>query len=199
MANPWVLYQSHPSFVLGFHGTENNIARALINRVEGHLKHSVGSFEWLGHGIYFWENDPLRAYEWAAAGNAKAEIEEPDAVGAILDLRLCLDLMTRSGLEEVSTAFRFLCQSYKEAGAEMPMNTGGPDKLRRELDCQVIEVLHKYREAAGQPPYDSVRAPFREDEALYPGAGFHRRTHTQIAIRNPDCIKGYFRPISRLP
>jgi hypothetical protein len=104
VANPWVLYQSHPSFILGFHGTESSIASALVNRTEGHLKHSAGSFEWLGHGIYFWENDPLRAYEWAAAGNAKIEIEEPDAVGAILDLKLCLDLTTRSGLKNAAAA-----------------------------------------------------------------------------------------------
>ena len=51
--------------------------------------------------------------------------------------------------------------------------------------------------------YDSMgrilfyRTMAAEDVELYPGAGFHRRTHIQIAIRHLDCIKGYFRPISR--
>ena len=29
---------------------------------------------------------------------------------------------------------------------------------------------------------------------LYPNAGFKEKNHIQIAIRNPNCIKGYFIP-----
>ena len=36
---------------------------------------------------------------------------------------------------------------------------------------------------------------FVEGKALYDGAGFHDKTHVQIAIRNSGMIKGYFRPI----
>lgn len=197
MTNSWLLYQTQPSFVLGFHGTEQETVNTLVANPSKHLKQSAGKYEWLGHGIYFWENDPLRAYEWASNGNPKSKIKSPDAVGAVLDLKLCLDLTTRSGLEEVAEAYELLSESYSELGVELPANVGGPDKLRRELDCQVITAVHKYRDEKGLPPYDSVRAPFREDAELYPGAGFHRRTHIQIAIRNLDCIKGYFRPIPR--
>jgi hypothetical protein len=35
---------------------------------------------------------------------------------------------------------------------------------------------------------------FPEGGALYTGAGFGENTHVQIAIRNPDMIKGYFLP-----
>lgn len=197
MANSWHLYQTQPSFILGFHGTEQETVTSLVAEPSKHLKPSAGKYEWLGHGIYFWENDPQRAYEWASTGNAKSKIKTPDAVGAVLDLKLCLDLTTRSGLEEVAEAYAILTESYNELGIPLPANKGGPDKLRRELDCQVITAVHTYREGKGLPPYDSVRAPFREDVELYPGAGFHRRTHIQIAIRNLDCIKGYFRPIAR--
>jgi hypothetical protein len=38
---------------------------------------------------------------------------------------------------------------------------------------------------------------FVEGEELYDGAGFHEKTHVQIAIRNPKMIKGYFRIISQ--
>lgn len=195
MSNSWHLYKSQPSFVLGFHGTESSTVNALLSDPSKHLKQSTGKLEWLGHGIYFWENDPLRAYEWAADGNPKSKIKEPDAIGAILDLKLCLDLTTRSGLTEVAEAYSLMAKSYKELGIQLPVNAGGSDKLKRELDCQVIMAVHKYREDNGLPAYDSIRAPFREDTELYPGAGFHRRTHVQVAVRNLDCIKGYFRPI----
>ena len=105
MANSWLLYQTQPSFILGFHGTEQATVTSLVSDPSKHLKPSAGKYEWLGHGIYFWENDPQRAYEWASTGNAKSKIKSPDAVGAVPDLKLCLDLTTRSGLEEVAEAY----------------------------------------------------------------------------------------------
>jgi hypothetical protein len=36
---------------------------------------------------------------------------------------------------------------------------------------------------------------FIEGGVVYDGAGFHEKTHVQIAIRNPEMIKGYFHPL----
>ena len=196
MANDWALYQRHTAFVLGFHGTEDSIATKVIGGQIAHLEHSRGRFEWLGHGIYFWEGDPQRALEWAQDGNAKNKIKDPGLVGAIIDLGLCLDLTTRTGLDEIARAHATLVESYAASGQVVPGNTGGKNRFKRELDCQVIQALHLYREDNRLAPYDSVRAPFPEDEPLYDGAGFRKRNHIQIAVINPECIKGYFRPIS---
>ncbi len=196
MANPWALYQRYPSFVLGFHGTEKSLVDEVVTGKANHLKKSDGSYEWLGHGIYFWENDPQRGLEWAQSGNAKNKIKEPDVAGAIIDLGLCLDLTTRMGLDEVTEAFATLRDSYAKANKTMPTNTGGKNQFKRELDCQVIQTLHLYRKDNLLPPYDSVRAPFPEDDSLYDGAGFRIRNHIQLAIININCIKGYFRPIT---
>ena len=35
---------------------------------------------------------------------------------------------------------------------------------------------------------------FWEGADLYPGAGFKEKNHIQIAIINPNCIKGFFLP-----
>jgi hypothetical protein len=45
-----------------------------------------------------------------------------------------------------------------------------------------------------QPAFDSVRAAFIEGDKIYPGAGFNEKTHIQICIINPNCIKGFFKP-----
>lgn len=195
MTSPWSLYQRHPSFVLGFHGTERKLVTRLVSQRTKHLEKSEGVHEWIGHGIYFWENDPQRGMEWALDGNARRKIAEPDVVGAVIDLGLCLDLTTRAALDEVERAHVVLSDTYTRAGMPMPTNKGGPDKLKRELDCQVIQALHLYREQHNLPPYDTVRAPFPEDLPLFEGAGFRRRNHVQIAVRNKACIKGYFRPL----
>jgi hypothetical protein len=193
--NPWSLYQRHPSFVLGFHGTDLKVVNDLVTNPSAHLKKSAGKFEWLGHGIYFWENDPQRGMEWAENGNPKNKPKTPSVIGAILDLGHCLDLTTRIGLEEVAETHATLRDTYIKAGQNLPANTGGTDQFRRELDCQVIQALHLYRAERKQPAYDSIRAPFPEADPLYENAGFRKQNHIQIAVINPDCIKGYFHPI----
>jgi hypothetical protein len=68
--------------------------------------------------------------------------------------------------------------------------------LLRELDCAVINHLHQIR-AFDQPPlqpFDSVKGVFlSEGGQIYQGSGFFNKTHIQICIRNPSCIKGVFR------
>lgn len=43
-------------------------------------------------------------------------------------------------------------------------------------------------------PYDTVRGLFVEGDPIYPNAGFTEKTHVQISVINPNCIKGYFLP-----
>jgi len=54
-------------------------------------------------------------------------------------------------------------------------------------------------EAAGRKhtdikdPFVIVKGVFTEGKPVYPGAGFDEKTHVQIAVCNPLCIKGAFR------
>jgi hypothetical protein len=60
----------------------------------------------------------------------------------------------------------------------------------------VIKALHKLREEASDPPYDSVFGVFESGSELYPGAALRSRTHMQIAVRmhnSQSNIVGYFR------
>ena len=81
---------------------------------------------------------------------------------------------------------------------ELPVNRNigkNTDLLIRELDCAVIERIHLYNHMTdGNDEYDSVRGAFIEGKPVYPGSGFRDRTHIQICVRNPNCIKGYFAP-----
>ena len=188
----WTAYQSPPSVVLGFHGTNALTVRQVVTQEIHHLKPSTKKFDWLGHGVYFWENDPIRAHEWAKA----KYFPNPDVLGGVLHLGLCLDLTTRTGSTEVAKAYQSLNASFRLSNKKLPENTIGADRLRRELDCQVILFLHECRRMAGLPMYDSVRAAFPESSRLYPGAGFTSKGHIQICVLYPrKCIKGYFKPI----
>lgn len=74
-------------------------------------------------------------------------------------------------------------------------STANDDLLLRFLDCAIIESLHVTMKAQKDLfAYDSVRGVFIEGSPIYPNAGFRKKTHIQICVRNPNCIKGVFRP-----
>lgn len=53
-----------PAFILGFHGCDASLKEnLLLGRTT--LKPSTNDYDWLGNGIYFWENDPDRALSYA--------------------------------------------------------------------------------------------------------------------------------------
>lgn len=185
-------YQLLPGLTLGFHGTSQAIAEKVLGG-KCHLDPSSNDYDWLGHGIYFWEYSPQRAYEFAKEKVARGELEDDIAVvGAVIASGRCLNLLESSALAEMKQAYELL-----ELLQDPPKNLGGADLYKRYLDCAVIEALHYARDLEPkQPPYDTVRGAFWEGEELYPNAGFKQKNHVQLCVRNVDCIKGYFRPIA---
>lgn len=120
------------SFVLGYHGCDREIAdRAISGEIE--LIPSNADYDWLGPGIYFWESDPHRALEWARENADRARIGEPAVVGAVIDLRNCLDLVSRESLELVALAHESFVALRQEAKLPLPENKkvrGRPDDDR---------------------------------------------------------------------
>jgi hypothetical protein len=188
-------------WVIGYHGCDSDVAEVVLSGKEG-LRVSENDYDWLGSGIYFWENDARRAQAWAELVRdhprfSAEPIRRPAVIGAVIDLGHCLDLLEAEPIRLVRDAYDDLRKIFAEAGSSMPTNSGSPpDSPMRRLDCAVINYLHEYRKA-DQQPFDSVRAPFIEGEALYPGAGFNARTHLQLCIRSEAQILGYFRVRTR--
>ena len=58
------MYTSRTGLILGFHGTDESIVTSVLNG-EKDLEPSNNSYDWLGNGIYFWDNSPSRALAWA--------------------------------------------------------------------------------------------------------------------------------------
>lgn len=188
------MYRTYPYLVLGFHGCKLSTAKELINNPKNHFEPSNNNYDWLGTGMYFWEGNQERALEYAKeAIKRKMSSGKPAVVGAILDLGRCLNLTEKYHLDEVKASYNLLRQSFDTMQQRMPQNLGGDDLYLRHLDCAVIN-LHYSESEKKDIRYDSVRAIFQEDKPLYPNAGFTSKAHIQIAIRNPNCIKGYFWP-----
>jgi hypothetical protein len=192
------------SFVLGYHGCDKDIAtRAISGEID--LLHSDKAYDWLGPGAYFWESDPVRALEWARERHRRGLLSEAAVVGAVIDLRNCLDLIGREGLEQLRSAHASFLKMREDADLPIPENRPlkgrkASDRHLRYLDCAVIRHLHSIIES--QPdeavdriePYDTVRGMFTEGKRLYSGSGLFMQSHVQIAVRRNACILGLFHP-----
>jgi len=89
-------YNALPSYILAFHSCDREVGLNVLNGAD-HLRPSENQWDWLGHGIYFWEHNPLRALEYAkkvANGEQKGKstISTPFVIGCIIDLGNCLNL-----------------------------------------------------------------------------------------------------------
>lgn len=197
-----LLYTRQPNFVFGFHGCDLLVQQKVIN---GHapLLPSENSYDWLGHGIYFWESNPKRALEFAQMLTEHPErgsghIKQPAVIGAIIDLGHCLNLMESSSLSILKFIYHLLADECVAVGEQLPdnisPNPSSDDLIMRKLDCAVIQRLHRFLNENGDLLYHTVRGLFFEGKELYPHAGFREQNHIQICVCNPNCIKGYFLP-----
>ena len=192
------MYSTRSGLVLGFHGCDESVAMKVLTGEEP-LKKSTNNYDWLGHGSYFWENSPSRALEFAThlqkhPNRSTGKIIKPAVIGAVIDLGYCLDLLDFDNLKMLKSTYEMMQLTSNFDFPENKSIGGLGDLMLRELDCAVIETLHRLKEKSHQPPFDSIRGVFYEGEELYPNAGFRDKDHIQICIRNPNCIKGFFLP-----
>ena len=200
------MYTKRPGLVIGFHGCDIDVRDRIVCDNDS-LKPSDNNYDWLGNGVYFWENDYERALDFARflkenpPHNKKQKINEPAVIGAVLDLGFCLDLLDSGNLKILKQGYKLL-KDLEKQGFEIPENVPlikDGDLIKRHLDCAVIEIIQQHCKEKDLPLFDSVRAVFFEGKELYPNAGFRDKNHIQIAVRNPNCIKGYFIPRSMDP
>lgn len=195
------MYSIRPNLILGFHGCDESVAHDVIYGLKD-LKSSENTYDWLGHGVYFWENDYDRALEFAKEVQKRKPlaINTPAVIGAIISLGNCLDLTTKKSIQILSQAYHkviepTICSSNYPKLVNKPISKGiNGDLVLRDLDCYVIESLHKITDSSSFPAFDSVKAAFWEGDDLYDTAGFKEKNHIQICVRNPKCILGYFLP-----
>lgn len=190
------MYERLPDLVLGFHGCSKETMETLVCK-NGSMKNSRNKYDWLGNGMYFWENSYQRAYDWA-----RNKYDESDAsvVGAVICLGRCLNLTDYHSSDILRRGYEMLEARCNAVGKDMPSNgkkNKNGDVLLRDLDCAVIQQIHDYHRQQNLPAYDSVRGIFVEGGVAYPGAEFQEKTHIQLCVVNPNCIKGFFIP--RMP
>lgn len=179
--------------IVGYHGCEERFARDLLlgkHPIEEWTP-SDNEWDWLGHGIYFWEHSPERALRWAKERFSKRR-QRPAVLGAYIQLGRCFDLLNEGMTSLLHETWVRMAAVYSESGDPLPENRGREGKIR-ELDCLVINDCLTDLGRQGRI-YDTVRGAFLEGEPAFPGSGFYRESHIQVAVRNVACVLGVFRP-----
>lgn len=92
------MYASPVSLVLGFHGCDREIGEQILHGAIKHLRKSENRYDWLGHGIYFWKNNPERALQFVKElcehpRKGMSAIKTPFVLEAVIDPGHCLNLM----------------------------------------------------------------------------------------------------------
>lgn len=207
--------------VLAYHGCDISTRDALIRGDINCLNQSNNKYDWLGKGIYMFLDDPERALKLAtyAAQNpdkilTKRPIVEPSVVGCILDVDRWLDLSTENGRKHFQTGVTSLKEAAEVAkelnpNYESPVNKpafeGDQDILHRAYDCAVVNMIHEVRNVAhikaiesgimkkihDTMPFQATRSIFEQGESVE-SSRIYDGSHTQISVRDDECIKGWF-------
>lgn len=199
------MYQIKKHLILGFHGCDEAICQQLIN-APNDFHFNTNPYDWLGHGMYFWEDNERRAWQWAHEKCKQGKIKRPAVLRAVINPGHCCNFLDARYTENLAWYY----YNMKRNKNDLPKNKdvkSDPynDKLLRELDCKVIEYMHENirrnqqmeREKLGfilTPGFDTVRCAFLEGAPAFPGAGIKLKSHIQICVRNPNSILAFFRP-----
>lgn len=141
------MYNERPNLIFGFHGCDETVRDYLLLN-PNKIKISEEIYDWLGHGMYFWENNYDRALVWAKDKKKRGTLNKPSVIGAILQLGNCCDLTDRNSIDVVKSYYALLKDDHAKVGKDLPVNKDlkhdeHKDMLLRELDCTVFEYMHK--------------------------------------------------------
>ena len=180
--------------IIGYHGCTAKIATRILSGEP--FAPSSNDYDWLGHGVYFWEHGPDRALRFIKQKlRRETRREKPAVVGAVLQLGMCFDLLDTKFTDGLAHDYPRFLDSLGFAGCDLPSNRGtAPDLKLRFLDCAMLNWCLSDLQAVGQK-YQTVRGCFVEGGPAFPGSGIERENHIQVAVRDPACIIGTFRPI----
>lgn len=168
---------STPSLVaIGYHGTHSDHVDSIY---EDGWHISGNEWDWLGDGVYFFQDSPSRAREWAEKRHGKAHAAVLRATIALED---CVDLLDIGWWDPVRRAHREFVAREKA----LPVQLAG--SLAHRLDRAVLNYMVTTLAEAGQT-VRTLRAAFVEGDRLHETSALFSHSHVQIAVRDLALIR----------
>ncbi len=176
-----------PIELVGYHGTDMESARQIL---QIGFTPSRNNYDWLGKGVYFWQDAPYRSWNWASE-RCKENGGDPAVIRSLVKIRRdeFMDLLDYHQDQEPnwSKYFRSTYQGLQEeTSSRLPPNkrASGYHALDRLVFDTLIEDILK--------PVNinilAVRACFQEGEEIYPYSAIYNKSHIQVAVRDTSLI-----------
>jgi hypothetical protein len=150
----------------GFHGTTGAKAETIVR--EG-FDQSENDFDWLGSGVYFYQDGPYRAEKWALEWAVKRYGGEAAVVGAtiMLERSTLMDLIDMLWSERLRTFYKEYRDYCVRFGKPIPEQQAHPEVPRaHRLDCDVVNKFVHYYSTKKATPISAVRAAFEEGKLV---------------------------------
>ena len=161
---------------IAFHGTSAERAASILSCG---FRPSMNDYDWLGDGVYFFQEAPSRAWEWACTRHP----DQATVVGARIGLSNCMDFLDLEWAKLLGRVYDEFLSMIKSSGTPMPTQTGGAHRLDREVINYAVRVLEDEGVRV-----ESVRGAFSEGKPAFPNSAILDKSHIQIAVRNVDVI-----------
>jgi hypothetical protein len=157
----------------GYHGTSEEGCRGILK--DKRFKCSTGKSQWLGDGVYFFQDDRHQAYMFFkfkfGMQNAKRH-EEIRVLKADIQAEddNVIDLVTDEGRQQIDDFKKKFARDF-----------GGRVKYQL-TDTALLNLLYQ------NVPYDLVRAVYDVPGKNKKWAHGYKRVHIQICVKNQSCI-----------
>src|SRR5712691_7761740 len=112
--------------VTGFHGTSAASAERIMN---SGFTISRNEWDWLGDGVYFFQDAPIRAWRWAREHYS----DSAAVVGAEIRLEDCMDLLDVRWSSVLAETYDRFVEKMKESRVPLPRQTSGAHRLDRAV------------------------------------------------------------------
>ena len=173
--------QSEIVEVYGYHGTSMDAA---IEIIESGFKPSNNDYDWLGEGVYFWQDAPIRAKQWAQS----VYPQQPAVIKSLIRLDNCIDLLDVGWIPSIRALYNRFVEDYQSSNLPLPTQNPGRSKAHR-LDRTFFDYAVETINLSSTRKVETIRSVFVEGENIYPSSAIYDLAHVQIAVRNTASIQ----------
>lgn len=169
-----------PIRVACYHGTSKQAANVIIQQG---FNLSANDYDWLGTGVYFFQDAPVRAMRWATQQHP----ENPAVIRSLIRLENCIDLLDINWFPLIRNGYNSFVDELLRANQPLPRQNPARSKAHR-LDCAYFNYIVEVLSHHGQK-IEAIRGVFLEGERIFPDSAIFDQAHVQIAIRNTSLIE----------
>jgi hypothetical protein len=171
---------NEPIRIYGYHGTSRQAALTILR---SGFRPSNNDYDWLGTGVYFFQDAPLRALQWATEQHP----QNPAVIRSLIRLENCIDLFDLNWFPLIRNVYNSFVEEYRKINLPLPRQNPSRSKAHR-LDCAYFNYISEVLQGQGQE-IEAIRAVFIEGERVFPNSAIFDLAHVQIAIRNTALIE----------